>query len=52
MLYNLLLTTNGAYTGKLYLAGTNYSFIGSFDIYRPLDDERRANELSRRPADA
>ena len=32
LLYNLVLTTNGAYTGKLYIAGTNYSFAGSFDI--------------------
>jgi hypothetical protein len=33
MLYNLILKTNGAYSGKLFIAGTNYAFTGSFDIF-------------------
>jgi hypothetical protein len=30
MLYNLVLTTNGTYSAKLYIAGTNYTFGSSF----------------------
>jgi hypothetical protein len=33
LLYDLVLKTNGAYTGKLYVAGTNFSLVGSFDIF-------------------
>jgi hypothetical protein len=33
LLYDLVLKTNGAYTGKLYVAGTNFSLFGSFDIF-------------------
>jgi len=32
MLYNLSLKTNGAYSGKLYIAGTNYPLAGSFNL--------------------
>jgi hypothetical protein len=31
MLYNLALKTNGLYSGKLFIAGTNYPLAGSFD---------------------
>jgi len=31
LIENLLLKTNGVYSGKLYLAGTNYPLSGSFD---------------------
>ncbi len=33
MLYNLVLKTNGAFSGKLFIAGTNYPLTGSFDIF-------------------
>jgi hypothetical protein len=32
MLYNLSLKTNGAYSGKLYIAGTNYPLAGSLNL--------------------
>jgi uncharacterized repeat protein (TIGR03803 family) len=32
MLYNLSVKTNGAYSGKLFIAGTNYPLTGSFDL--------------------
>jgi hypothetical protein len=32
LVYNLALRTNGVFTGKLYLAGTNYALSGSFDL--------------------
>jgi hypothetical protein len=31
LIYNLQLRTNGTYTGKIYLAGTDYSLNGGFD---------------------
>jgi len=31
LIYNLQLRTNGGYTGKIYLAGTDYSLNGGFD---------------------
>ena len=31
LIENLLLGTNGIYSGKLYLAGTNYTLAGTFD---------------------
>jgi hypothetical protein len=31
LIYNLQLGTNGVYSGKIYLAGTNYSLNGAFD---------------------
>ena len=33
LLYDLVLKTNGSYTGKLFVAGTNFSLVGNFDIF-------------------
>ncbi|MGA2557855.1 MAG: hypothetical protein ABSG04_16415, partial [Verrucomicrobiota bacterium] len=33
MLYDMVLKTNGLYTGRLFVAGTNYSLSGGFDIF-------------------
>jgi hypothetical protein len=32
MIYNLALKTNGAYSGKLFIAGTNYPLAGGFNL--------------------